>query len=319
MMEAVLVVSRFAQFSAAMLLLGTSLFAIQFQQGRVVIPEIRQTFRHWQRPVLLSAAATALVSSVLWLDIEAGLMGGSWSDAANLQTLLAVLLQTRFGHVWLWILASIAAVMFVLLTPARHAHISRRMVLIAGLSVFLVAGSSFTGHAVMHRGLAGAIHLIVQVIHVLAASVWLGSLPALGFALGKARTEGQTRWRDAALYILPRYSRMGYLAVGLILVTGCVNSWFMVNGIDALFTTTYGRILIAKISLFALMVGLAAMNRLVLTPGVLDQKRGKGATERALHQLRRSVAVEQLLGLTVIAVVSVLGTVAPVMSSKMEM
>jgi putative copper resistance protein D len=318
-MEAFLVVSRFAQVSAAMLLLGTSLFGIQFQRGSVATPDTRRAFDHWQRPMLLSAAAIALTSSIAWLDIEAGMMGGSWADAANLQTVSTVLFETRFGHVWTWTLASAAILLFVLSMPRGGGQTTLWTALIAGLSAFLIASSAWTGHAVMHGGLTGAIHSMVQVVHVLAASAWLGSLPALGFALHKARRDGQAAWRDSARRILPRYSRMGYLAVGLIVLTGCLSSWFMVDSVDALFSTAYGRILIAKIGLFVLMVSVAAVNRLVLTPRILDSKGTTVVAERAVHQLWRNVAIEQFLGLSIIAVVSVLGTVAPAMSGHMEM
>ena len=318
-MEAILVMARFAQFSSTMLLLGTSLFLIQFGRGRVAIPEIRSAFCYWQRPVLGWAVAIALVSSFAWLDIEAGLMGGHWSDAANLRTLSAVLFQTQFGHVWKWTLASAAVLSFVLSVPSDGRQTTLWAVLVAGLSAFLLASSSWTGHAVMHRGAAGAIHLAVQAIHVVAASAWLGSLPALGFVLLKARTEGQAAWRDTARYILPRYSRMGYVVVSLILLTGCLNSWFMVDSIEALFSTIYGRILIAKIGLFVLTVGVAVVNRFVLTPQVIKRTSHTLAPEVAFQRLWRNVAIEQVLGLTIIAVVSVLGTLAPAMSSHMEM
>lgn len=318
-MEVVLVASRFVQLSAAMLLVGTSLFAIQFQRGSAATADIRRAFDRWQRPVLISAAGIALVSSIAWLDIEAGLMGGSWSRTANFPTLGVVLFQTRFGHVWQWTLASAAILLLVLSAPRGRSHVAPITVLIAALSAVLLASSAWTGHAVLHSGLAGIIHLTVQVIHVLAASVWLGSLPALGFVLHKARTERQMEWRNAALYALPRFSRMGYLAVCFIVLTGCLDSWFMVDNIDALFTSTYGRILIAKIGLFGLMVGVAIVNRYILTPTIVTSMPNALAADVALRRLSRNVALEQCLGLSIIAMVSVLGTVAPAMSGHMEM
>jgi putative copper resistance protein D len=312
------VVARFAQFSATILLLGTSLFLIEFGREKAAIPEIRRALRHWQRPVLASAAAIALASSVAWLDIEAGLMSGHWSNTANPKTLSTVLLQTKFGHVWTGALASAAVLLLVLSAPEGR-QTTIWTILVAGLAAFLLASSSWTGHAVMHSGPAGALHPTVQVIHVLAASAWLGSLPPLGFALRKAWTMGQAVWRDAARYILPRYSRMGYVAVGLILLTGLLNSWLMVDSIDALFSTTYGRILVAKILLFLLMVSVAAVNRFVLTPQVIRPTSCTLRPELAFQRLWRNVAAEQVLGLAIIAIVSVLGTVAPAMSGHTEM
>lgn len=112
---------------------------------------------------------------------------------------------------------------------------------------------------------------------------------------------------------------MGYLAVGLVLLTGCIDTWFMVDSFEALFTTSYGLILVAKISLFLLMVGMAAINRCVLTPAIMHSGSNVTAAEVSLRQLQRTVAFEQILGLSIIVLVSVLGTVAPPMPGHMEM
>ncbi len=107
---------------------------------------------------------------------------------------------------------------------------------------------------------------------------------------------------------------MGYLAVGLILFTGCLNSWFMVDGSDALFSTTYGRVLIVKVGLFVLMVRVALVNRFALTPELVKPKANTTMIALPFEPLWRNVAIEQLLGLSIIAAVSVLGTLPPAMS-----
>jgi len=112
---------------------------------------------------------------------------------------------------------------------------------------------------------------------------------------------------------------MGYLAVGLVLLTGCIDTWFMVDSFGALFSTSYGRILVAKISLFLLMMGVAAVNRFVLTPTIMHSGSNVTAAEASLRQLRRTVVLEQILGVSIIVLVSVLGTVAPPMPGHMEM
>lgn len=102
-------------------------------------------------------------------------------------------------------------------------------VLLIGLSAALVASTAWAGHAVSRSGVAGLILLSVQVIHLLAADAWLGSLPALGYVVYKAQGDREGAWRATARYVLPRYSQAGYAAVTLILLTGTVNSWFLVG------------------------------------------------------------------------------------------
>jgi putative copper resistance protein D len=311
-METMIVISRLAQFGGVMLLFGTSLFRCGFDhetEGRV--------FVRWHRRILATAAIVTMVSSLAWLDIEAGAMGGDWSDAGNLHTVATVLFQTRFGHVWQW--NRVAAAILLCVTFARVHYARLWTALVVGLSGFLIATSAWTGHAVMHSGLTGTVHTLVQVVHVLAAAAWLGSLPALGFALRDARKAEQTAAPTPVQHLLQRYSRMGYVAVGLVLLTGCLNTWFMLDSFEALFSTLYGRVLVTKISLFLLMVGVALVNRFALTPEIANSNAGRAAAEASLRQLRRSVAVEQILGFLIITLVSVLGTLEPPMPGHMEM
>src|ERR1700757_734810 len=121
----------------------------------------------------------------------------------------------------------------------------------------------------MRNGFAGVADLATQMIHLLAGSAWLGSFPALGYILYRSQGERAGAWRAAAHYILPRYSRAGYFAVGLILLTGCLNSWRLVGNVDGLIRTGYGRVLVVKIGLVAMMVAVALVNRFGLVPVVM--------------------------------------------------
>ncbi|MBN8902662.1 MAG: copper homeostasis membrane protein CopD [Rhodospirillales bacterium] len=313
-MEAALAISRVGQFAAVMLVFGSSLFRLRFA------PESeRRVFGPWYRSVLIAAAIITLVSSLAWLDVEAGTMSGEWSNAANPHTVATVLYRTSFGQVWQLNLAAAAILLCVVFAPAKIQHLKSWSGIVVGLSALLIATSTWTGHAVMHGGLMGDIHPFVQVVHVLAAATWLGSLPALGFALHSLRKPELAAQRSAAQHLLRGYSRMGYLAVGLVLLTGCIDTWFMVDSFGALFSTSYGRILVAKISLFLLMMGVAAVNRFVLTPTIMHSGSNVTAAEASLRQLRRTVVLEQILGVSIIVLVSVLGTVAPPMPGHMEM
>jgi len=68
------------------------------------------------------------------------------------------------------------------------------------------------------------------------------------------------------------------------------------------FTRTYGQLLLAKITLFAVLMGLAAGNRWRFGPGIAV---GKAA---AAQQFRRTVATEYLLICGVLAVTAVMTT-----------
>ena len=109
-----------------------------------------------------------------------------------------------------------------------------------------------------------------------------------------------------------RFSTLGIVAVGTLLVTGIVNTWYLAGSIEALTGTYYGQLLLAKIALFFAMVAIAAVNRQWLTPRLM---RSAGETERAtlgaISRLRRNAVIEALAGAAIICIVAVLGTKAP--------
>jgi putative copper resistance protein D len=100
--------------------------------------------------------------------------------------------------------------------------------------------------------------------------------------------------------------------VALLVLTGLVNSWFLVGPahLGALLTSAYGLLLGAKILVFAGMLGLAAINRFRLTPGLGAALAG-APPQAILAALRRSLLLETAAAIAVLALVSLLGTLAP--------
>ena len=91
----------------------------------------------------------------------------------------------------------------------------------------------------------------------------------------------------------------------MLVLTGLVNSWILV-GLDRLgdlAEIAYGQVLLAKLALFAGMLGFAAANRFRHTQAVADNA--------PLGAVRRSLAWEAGLGVSVLALVAWLGTLAP--------
>jgi copper transport protein len=72
----------------------------------------------------------------------------------------------------------------------------------------------------------------------------------------------------------------------------------------ALIATDYGRLLLLKLGLVGLLLGLGALNRLVLTPA-LARRAG------AARQLRRTIGADLALAAAILAVTAGLGSVPP--------
>jgi putative copper resistance protein D len=100
--------------------------------------------------------------------------------------------------------------------------------------------------------------------------------------------------------------------VATIVVTGLINSWFMVGigNLSSLATTLYGQLLLTKLALFAVMLALAALNRFRLTPA-FEHSIAAADHRGALGALRKSLAFETACVTAILALVALLGTLAP--------
>ena len=101
----------------------------------------------------------------------------------------------------------------------------------------------------------------------------------------------------------PPVSRSSSLNVA----SGIANSLLLFENVMSLVTTAYGGLLLAKIVLFLGMLHFAASNRFKLVPVLATFTDGENVRQR----VRRNIGAELILGLLLIAIVAVLGTLSP--------
>lgn len=306
---------RAVHFAATLLVAGVAIFVVfvaepAFRKASADAP-VAVTVRRRLTWIAGVSLALAVISGAAWLVLTAAAMSQqSVADVLAQGVLWTVLADTTFGHDWLarFALACLLAVVFAP-ALAKHRIVSRPTKAALLILAAAFAGSlAWAGHAAGGLGLEAIIHQPADVLHLLAASAWVGALVPFVVLLQAAGQEGTpiAIARTATF----RFSTLGMTAVGALLVTGIVNSWYLVGGVAALTGSDYGRLLLAKIALFVVMVALAAFNLLWLTPRIA-QRESPGAAAQALHQLRRNAALEAILGAMVIGIVAVLGTLPP--------
>jgi putative copper resistance protein D len=301
----VLVVSRFLQFAAVILVFGCGAFRLYglAVDTTTTSPNALVTFDAWFWRVTVVGAIVGLLSGLSLLLAVTANMAGSAAAALDLKTISTVLFDTSFGRVWCWRLLFAFLLIGACLAPLGR----RRMPAILVLSLLLLVSLGWVGHAVEGQGMTRLVHQINQMVHLLAAGLWLGGLMPLTWLLGRARSPSGAGWISVARAVVPRFSHMGYAAVALLAATGAINTLLLVGSAEALAGTPYGRLLSLKILLFSAMVVLALINRFRLLPRL----RRESQPSAPIAALARSVLFEQALGFAVLAVVSVLGTWPP--------
>jgi putative copper resistance protein D len=248
--------------------------------------------------------AVAVVSGVTWvLLLTMSLSGEGLGEAVISGALRDVLDLTQFGWVSQMRLG-LATVLSICLAFDRS-ELWRLLAL--GAAAALVASIAWTGHAASTPSALGYLHLASDALHLVAAAAWIGGLIPLVLLL---RTVGYHRgWSSLKLDAVRRFSILAIISVATLTLSGFVNSWILVGSFRALVMTDYGQLLMLKLVVFTIMLVFAAINRLVLTPQLVSPS--DEARQGALDALSRNTLIEIALGLSIFAVVGVLGTQHP--------
>lgn len=304
-METAVVAARLVQFAAAVILFGTPLFFLYGLRGDAA------SRLGWPKPLLVSCAGALVLGAGASLLAQTATMAGDPAAAFDRDTLGSVLGDSAFG-VAILVRAAAAAVALVAGLVLRRGP--PLWLGLSALGAVALASFAWTGHGAAEEGAPGQIHAAADVLHLLAAGVWLGALAALTLLLAtasKAAVESVRGLHGA----LAAFSGIGSAVVAVIVATGLVNSWFLVgpSHIWRVGASPYGQLLLVKLGLFVGMLGLAAANRFVHTPNL---ERGLTAADprSALAALRRSVFLETAAAAAILVLVSILGTLAPVSS-----
>jgi len=253
----------------------------------------------------------AVLSGIPWLVLTAESMSGQpLSELSSQGVLWTVLSQTDFGRDWLlrFVMACVLGALFIRFLSAEGMRSLWLKAATLILASALVGTLAWAGHAIGGRGVEGLLHPAADVLHLIAAAAWGGTLVPLALLLTMTGVEAASL--TAARTATVRFSTLGIVSVATILFTGIINTWYLAGSIPALVGTDYGRLLLIKIALFVGMVGIAAVNRLHLTPKLI-QNADVTAAQDARRQLSRNATVEATMSAAIIAIVAVLGTLPP--------
>jgi copper transport protein len=217
------------------------------------------------------------------------LLGGP-SALGSSHVALIVLVGTVYG------LASLLAARLVPSVP--DVRVPRWRGASAVAAGVLLAGFTLTSHA------AGS-SLVLSLfdwLHLLAAAVWVGGLPALLMAVRAVPREVRPA---ASRLLVPLVSTWAALALIVMLLTGLAASWSFVASLQALVTTQYGRSLLVKLALVSGLIVLGAVNRFVFRPRIEQGMPG------ALARFRVSASLEVAVAAAILLIVAALGIMPP--------
>lgn len=278
---------------------GTVQGAVVFLVGLVVfaalvwLPASRSSETHGDAGRLFVRAAWVLfgvlvVAGGVELSVYAVRASG---ESFGPGLLAQALVETRVGNIWL------ARLGFGFLTALLASWAFREGALslwiTAGVGSALLITLTQQSHAAAEERL---LPLVSDWLHIMAASVWMGGL--LGFPLlliGPLRAlPAETRAKLLGRTVR-RFSKVATIAVTILVVTGSYAALLQMPDLSALTGSPYGRALIMKLGMVALMLPIGAINLI----------------DRGGDPFSRMVAAELLLALGVFVATGFLTTLPP--------
>jgi copper transport protein len=128
------------------------------------------------------------------------------------------------------------------------------------LAVLLLPVPSVAGHA-LDPGRSW-LAVPVDILHVTAAAMWVGGLFALVVIVPLEGVPPETVRRAAR-----RFSTFALASVVAVALTGALRAVAELSAFSQLWTTSYGRAILAKTAIFAMLLGLGALSRATLREG----------------------------------------------------
>jgi len=279
--------------------------------------------------LLCAAVLLGFAASVLGILLQGASASGAslWTSLKG--TVIGDTLSTRFGAVWAaraldWL---VLGALLLSTRALRHSlsaavnadsgevHTAPRpprvaLAAIALGAAYIAITPALAGHASIEH--PTWLFFPSDVLHVLAASVWVGGIACLLLALPAATRElpGAARAR-LLLATLARFSPLALAAVATIAVTGVVQALIDVRSLHSLLETTYGALVLVKIALLLVLIALGWVNRERMLPALerlVDARETPGA---AGVLARRTLRSELALMLCVFGVTAALIAYTP--------
>ena len=245
--------ARFPGIVGQTVVLGSAISAIAIwgtqrkHFGKENLTLINQTYRSKFSKITGAALVGVLVSNFVMIAVQ----------TVRLETSPIDVLGTTFGATWLIRMIITIILLGIWFWMERKPHLTnKKHVPMLIVSLALIFTTTMFGHGTASELVAP---MILDYVHNLLASVWIGGIIFFSFVI--LPTLAKLDWMEkekTVLAILPRYSGMVTIALGILIITGPTLLWFLESDVTSITNSTYGFLIFAKIFLALIMIGLGA-------------------------------------------------------------
>jgi len=266
------------------------------------------------------AALAFLVGECLGLAGQAVTMADApLMDSISPAVLRVVLTSTNYGTWWIVRVASGLALMGACSakmridkwkTDSREPFGFAYKAGTVALGSLMLLSIPLSGHAgAVQQWTVAAVG--IDWLHLAATAIWIGGLACFATAaLVLWRREGNDSIRLLSS-ISKRFSKLAQICVPVLLATGIYSTWLHLPSLSAFFTTNYGRVLLAKISVVVPILIIGAVNWKRVLPALAAFQTAATVAETWARRFQRLLPTEAALGVVVLALVAILTNLPP--------
>lgn len=269
----------------------------------------------------LQLMAAALVLFFLANLAELALQVTLVADQLSFTAIASILLNSRYGLLWLMRLGLVGACAVLILLEARRVRVpyaDYALIVLGNVALFTRSLNS-------HSAAAGNFSLPVFAdwLHLLGVAIWVGGLFSFAWIMPFLWRALDPKSRGAWIaWLIPQFSIVAIGSIIVIALTGVYNSLEQVptltdiaQGVLPSFAelaqSIYNDALASKVLLFFVMLAFGALNLLVLSPRFRRFVTEPDQSARLFTQFRLTVGAEVVLGLTIIFLAGILTLTVP--------
>ena len=219
----------------------------------------------------------------------------------RLETSPLDVIQTTFGHTWLtrMILTIILIGIWFWIERKNQVSIKTQLPMLV-FALALIATTTMMGHGASTELVPP---IILDYVHNLLSSIWIGGVIFLGFVVLPSITKLDGTVRDKiTISLIPRFSAMIIISLGILIITGPTLLWFLDSNVSSLTDSTYGKLIMLKIAIASVMIAFGGFYQIRF----IQQAKKDLKSTSVFKKLKRPLRFEACLGIALLAFVALL-------------
>ncbi|MCO4843102.1 MAG: CopD family protein [Yoonia sp.] len=267
------IVAKFALYVGVLVAAGTVLAALVFRLDQY-------------RRLAIGFAALGLCATILVFSLRGANLTGEPSGMVNLE-MLGLLWSTPVGTA----IALRLVGLVILIVGLFFGSFGLRVSALGG--ILAIWSFDHVGHV---SGRDTTLLDIALTLHLVGVAFWIGILTPLKRMTSTAATY------PIAAQVGHRFGQIASVVVPLLMLAGAYMGYVLVGTVAAFLGTGYGQTLIVKVALVAILLGLAAVNKVRFIPHL------QAGDPRAARHLSQSITIEWVVILAILGATAVLTT-----------